>query len=331
MTAAASRCIRRAGRALPQRSRRAVASGSADRHRRVRRARQPRPAAARRRGAARAGRGRDGRSRASRRKPRPRREMVAQLCEQLGVAARDPHRAMGGKARNARSRNARAARATACSAFGRRSGAWPRSPPPTMPTTRPKPCSCGCRAAQAFSGLAGMRRACDAPGAHVALLRPLLGWRRVGARADCADAGLDPVADPSNDDERFERVRIRRALAESGLARCDGHCARAPPSRRGRCRARLGDHRGMGAGGQRDAAARSLYRPSRRRRAKFFAASFAAPLSEARDRRRQRRASRAASSTSSARGARRRQERTLRGVLCTAAAWRFAKAPPRRA
>lgn len=64
-------------------------------------------------------------------------------------------------------------------------------------------------------GLAGMRPRSIAPGAHVRLLRPLLGWRRAELRAICAAAGVVPAHDPSNDDERFERVRVRRILAEN--------------------------------------------------------------------------------------------------------------------
>jgi len=62
-------------------------------------------------------------------------------------------------------------------------------------------------------GLAGMRRFVRAPGTQVALLRPLLGWRRSELEKLCADLGLSPVDDPSNADDQFERVRIRQALA----------------------------------------------------------------------------------------------------------------------
>jgi tRNA(Ile)-lysidine synthase len=62
-------------------------------------------------------------------------------------------------------------------------------------------------------GLAGMRPRSVSPGAHVRLVRPLLGWRRTELEQICKDAGLIPVADPSNDDQRFERVRVRHALA----------------------------------------------------------------------------------------------------------------------
>jgi tRNA(Ile)-lysidine synthase len=63
-------------------------------------------------------------------------------------------------------------------------------------------------------GLAGMRPRTVAPGSHARLIRPLLGWRRTELEQVAVAAGLDPVADPSNSDERFERVRVRHALSE---------------------------------------------------------------------------------------------------------------------
>ena len=62
-------------------------------------------------------------------------------------------------------------------------------------------------------GLAGMRARSVSPGAHVRLLRPLLGWHRAELEQVCSSAGVTPAQDPSNHDERFERVRVRRALA----------------------------------------------------------------------------------------------------------------------
>jgi len=42
--------------------------------------------------------------------------------------------------------------------------------------------------------------------------RPLLGQRRATLRQACIDQGLEPWADPHNDDERFARVRVRRSI-----------------------------------------------------------------------------------------------------------------------
>ena len=65
-------------------------------------------------------------------------------------------------------------------------------------------------------GLAAMRPVSPAVGG-VALVRPLLGWQHFDLQAICVSAGVDPIQDPSNDDDRFERVRIRKALARADL------------------------------------------------------------------------------------------------------------------
>lgn len=57
------------------------------------------------------------------------------------------------------------------------------------------------------TGLAGIR----ARGG--AIVRPLLDWRRGELAAIVAGAGLGPVLDPSNTDDRYDRARLRRALA----------------------------------------------------------------------------------------------------------------------
>jgi tRNA(Ile)-lysidine synthase len=62
-------------------------------------------------------------------------------------------------------------------------------------------------------GLGAMRPVVSTPGGAGILVRPLLGWRRTELEQICADAGLSPIADPSNEDEQFERVRLRKSLA----------------------------------------------------------------------------------------------------------------------
>jgi tRNA(Ile)-lysidine synthase len=54
----------------------------------------------------------------------------------------------------------------------------------------------------------------------IAILRPLLGWKREDLRRELAAWRQEWIDDPSNDDPRFERVRVRAALkqlAEAGF------------------------------------------------------------------------------------------------------------------
>lgn len=63
------------------------------------------------------------------------------------------------------------------------------------------------------AGLAGVRAAGLVPGTRLPLLRPLLDWRRSELGEVVTGAGLVAADDPSNRDARFDRVRMRRALA----------------------------------------------------------------------------------------------------------------------
>lgn len=65
------------------------------------------------------------------------------------------------------------------------------------------------------AGLAGVRGRTQVPGGELALLRPLLGWRRSDLAQIVAQAGIATAQDPSNADGRFDRVRMRRALADA--------------------------------------------------------------------------------------------------------------------
>lgn len=86
--------------------------------------------------------------------------------------------------------------------------------------------------ASGLSGLAGVR-ARRIFGTNLVVLRPLLRWRRGELAAIVETAGLEPVRDPSNSDDRFDRVRIRKALADapwldvSALASSASHLADA--------------------------------------------------------------------------------------------------------
>lgn len=65
------------------------------------------------------------------------------------------------------------------------------------------------------AGLAGIRSRRDlAPDGKLALVRPLLRWRRADLRAIAAANGPF-VEDPSNHDPAYDRVRFRKLLAES--------------------------------------------------------------------------------------------------------------------
>lgn len=80
-------------------------------------------------------------------------------------------------------------------------------------------------------GLAGMRPKSIVPNSTVPLLRPLLSWSRGELARICETAGISPASDPSNNDEQFERVRVRQGLASapwldpSGVAQSAQHLA----------------------------------------------------------------------------------------------------------
>jgi tRNA(Ile)-lysidine synthase len=67
------------------------------------------------------------------------------------------------------------------------------------------------------SGLSGLRGA--RPKRLLAegiwLIRPLLGWRRDELLTIVSDAGIDAVADPANDDLRHDRTQVRRWLRDT--------------------------------------------------------------------------------------------------------------------
>lgn len=63
------------------------------------------------------------------------------------------------------------------------------------------------------AGLAGVRARGQLPGTDVPLIRPLLDFRHAELAQMVESAGLLAVDDPSNGDPRFDRVRMRRALA----------------------------------------------------------------------------------------------------------------------
>lgn len=81
--------------------------------------------------------------------------------------------------------------------------------------------------ASGLAGLAGVRPRGAVPGTGLALLRPLLHWRRAELAQIVSRAGLEPARDPSNADEAYDRVRIRKALADAGWLDTDAVAASA--------------------------------------------------------------------------------------------------------
>jgi len=67
--------------------------------------------------------------------------------------------------------------------------------------------------ASGVAGLAGTRARGFVPDTAIPLLRPLLGWRRAELEEIVTAAGVEAVQDPSNADDRFDRARLRKAMA----------------------------------------------------------------------------------------------------------------------
>lgn len=63
------------------------------------------------------------------------------------------------------------------------------------------------------AGLAGVRARGLVPETSLPLLRPLLSFRRAELAAVVAEAGLQAAQDLSNEDDRFDRARLRKAIA----------------------------------------------------------------------------------------------------------------------
>ena len=82
-------------------------------------------------------------------------------------------------------------------------------------------------------GLGAIRPNSAVPGTGTDLIRPLLAWRRSELEAICVSAGVQPIADPSNADDRYERIRVRQGLADAqwldptAIAKSAAHLAAA--------------------------------------------------------------------------------------------------------
>jgi tRNA(Ile)-lysidine synthase len=64
-------------------------------------------------------------------------------------------------------------------------------------------------------GLAGIREMQTFHWSRIPVIRPLLRFRRDELAGVTFAAGLEPASDPTNEDDRFDRARIRKALAEA--------------------------------------------------------------------------------------------------------------------
>lgn len=63
------------------------------------------------------------------------------------------------------------------------------------------------------AGLAGVRARGTVPATRLPLVRPLLNWRRDELAAVVTSSGIVAADDPSNRDDRFDRARLRKAMA----------------------------------------------------------------------------------------------------------------------
>lgn len=159
--------------------------------------------------------------------------MVARVCADLGV----PHETLGVaiRAGNLQDRARDARYAALCGSFGRRGAevfatahhADDQAETVLMRLNR----------GSGLAGLAGIRArrvvVADDPLGEYLVVRPLLHWRRAELAAVVTSAGIEPASDPSNDDDRFDRVQVRRALAQLpwldpvAVARSAGHLQEA--------------------------------------------------------------------------------------------------------
>lgn len=179
------------------------------------------------------------------------------------------------------------------------------------------------------TGLAGMRRIARSAGAPIAIIRPLLGWRHSELEAVCAAAGIEPVRDPGNEDEQFERVRIRKALAQpqsldaGAIARSAQHLAEADGALRWATNVEWARAVSRGDG-------QLVYKPTdapREIRRRIIGRAILALATEGGGAElRGRELDQVLAALRAGRKA------TLRGVLCIGGSeWRFARAPARRA
>lgn len=65
------------------------------------------------------------------------------------------------------------------------------------------------------AGLSSIREKTKISDCDIGLIRPVLEFSRLELAATVTGEGIDPVRDPSNRDDAYDRVRLRKALAEN--------------------------------------------------------------------------------------------------------------------
>lgn len=142
-------------------------------------------------------------------------EAVAHLCGEIGV----PHRILGARVEAAGEGLQAAARAARYSALAK----WMDEEGLGVLLTahhcddQAETLLMRLNRGSGVAGLAGVRAQGFVPGAggRLRLCRPLLGWRRSELQAVVEAAGVAAALDPSNSDQRFDRARLRRQMAEA--------------------------------------------------------------------------------------------------------------------
>ena len=137
--------------------------------------------------------------------------MVAALCGRLGV----PHRTLAVTVAPGNTQDqARQARYTALGEWAQERGIY------GMATAhhaddQAETVLMRLNRASGLAGLAGIRAVGHWPLTGLMLLRPLLDWRKAELADLVAGTGITAAHDPSNLDHRFDRVRMRAALADA--------------------------------------------------------------------------------------------------------------------
>src|SRR5690606_4468682 len=156
-------------------------------------------------------------------------EMVAELCSRLGV----PHRTLAVRLAPGNLQDqARRARYDALGEWARERGAQALATAHHA-DDQAETVLMRLNRASGLAGLAGIRARGTWPSTGLTLFRPLLGWRKAELKALVASTGLIPAQDPSNADPRFDRARLREALATAdwldpaAIARSASHLAEA--------------------------------------------------------------------------------------------------------